>query len=159
MPTASSRPSRQPKADCSACRNAVSLHCVAAAWAWGRELDLFLSGEDEAASLGVDVPRVRRWVVVWAATLTAAAVALGGNVTFVGLVVPHALRPLFGVTHRRLVPAAAFAGGVFVVACDVLARLAPGPAELPLGVVTGLVGAPVFLSLLIRAGREGAVLA
>jgi iron complex transport system permease protein len=68
--------------------------------------------------------------------------------------VPHALRPLVGVEHRRLVPAAALAGGAFLVACDVIARV-PG-RELPLGVVTGLIGAPVFLGMLVRQRRAGA---
>jgi iron complex transport system permease protein len=127
---------------------------VAAAWMWSRPLDVLLSGEEEAQSLGVDVDEVRRWCVVWTAILTAGAVAVGGNVGFVGLVVPHAMRPFVGVEHRGLMPAAALAGGAFLVICDVLARL---PArEIPLGVITGLIGAPVFLALLVRARRQGA---
>jgi iron complex transport system permease protein len=128
---------------------------VVAAWLWGRPLDVLQSGEDESASLGVDVRAVRRWGVVWSATLTGAAVSLGGNVGFVGLIVPHALRALLGSEHRRLVPAAALGGGAFVIACDVLARVVPARTELPLGVVTGLIGAPVFLLLLLRTWRAG----
>lgn len=127
---------------------------IAAAWAWGRALDLLLSGEDEASTLGVDVGQTRRWATVWVAVLTAAAISVGGNVGFVGLIVPHALRPFVGVLHRRLLPAAAIAGGAFLVACDVLTRALPGRAEIPLGVVTGLIGAPVFLVLLARTQRE-----
>lgn len=123
---------------------------IAYAWSWSRPLDVMLSGDDEARSLGVEVLVLRRWVVVWTAILTASAVALSGNVGFVGLVVPHALRPLLGVSHRRLVPGAALAGGSFVVLCDVCCRILPGQSELPLGVVTGLIGAPTFLWLLIR---------
>jgi len=130
---------------------------TAAAWGWGRHLDLLLSGEEEARSLGLDVSGVRRWAIAWTAALTAAAVAIGGNVAFVGLVVPHALRPFAGVAHRRLVPAALAGGGVFLVACDVAARLAPTNGAMPLGVVTGLIGAPVFLWMLVRSrmGSEG----
>jgi iron complex transport system permease protein len=120
------------------------------AWSWSRPLDLMLSGEEEAKSLGADVVLVRRWVVVWSATLSAAAVALGGNVGFVGLVVPHALRPFVGSAHQALLPACALAGGAFVVACDIVCRVVPGQSELPLGVVTGLIGAPTFLWLLVR---------
>jgi iron complex transport system permease protein len=127
---------------------------IAAAWLWGRTLDLLLSGEEEAGALGVDVAAARRWLTVWVAVMTGAAVSVGGNVIFVGLIVPHALRPFVGVHHRRLVPAAALAGGVFVVACDVIARMAPTRAEIPLGVVTGIIGAPVFLVLLGRHRRE-----
>lgn len=129
---------------------------VTFAWFWGAPLDLMLSGEDEARSLGVAVDRVRVWIIMWTAVLTAAAVSAAGSVGFVGLVVPHALRPFVGVKHRVLIPAAALGGGVFVVASDVLCRHAPGQAELPLGVVTGLIGAPVFLSLLMRSRRGGA---
>jgi iron complex transport system permease protein len=127
---------------------------IAAAWGWGRTLDLLLSGEEEAGALGVDVLQARRWLTVWLAVLTSAAVAVGGNVIFVGLIVPHALRPFVGVQHRRLVPAAALGGGTFVLACDILARTVPTRSEVPLGVVTGLIGAPVFLWLLARSRRE-----
>ncbi|MBX3250370.1 MAG: iron ABC transporter permease [Myxococcales bacterium] len=127
---------------------------IGAAFGWGRALDLSLSGEDEARSLGVDVDRLRWWSVVWVAALVAAAVSLGGNVAFVGLVVPHVLRPFVGWSHRRLVPAAALGGAVFLAACDVVARALPSQGEIPLGVVTGLVGAPLFLALLLRQRRE-----
>ncbi len=127
---------------------------VVAAWVWGRSLDLMLSGEEEAATLGVDVAAVRRWVVVWTAILTGAAVAIGGTVGFVGLIVPHALRPFLGSQHRRLVPAAALLGGTFLAACDVLTRALPSRSEIPLGVITGLIGAPLFMVLLIRMRRQ-----
>jgi iron complex transport system permease protein len=127
---------------------------VALAWSWSAPLDLMLSGEEEAASLGVDVQVVRRWVVVWTAVLTAAAVAIGGNVGFVGLIVPHALRRFVGLQHHRLIPAAAIGGGTFVVGCDVLSRVLPGRSEVPLGVITGIVGAPTFLWLLLQHRRE-----
>jgi iron complex transport system permease protein len=125
-----------------------------ACWAWSPTLDVLLSGEDEARTLGVEVGQARRWTVVWVAVLTSAAIALGGNVAFVGLVIPHVLRPLVGVRHRHLIPAAALLGGAFLVSCDVLARVFPSRSELPLGVITGLIGAPVFLYLLARSQRE-----
>lgn len=124
---------------------------ICAAWFWGRSLDAMLSGPEEAASLGVEVESLRRWVVVWTAIITGAAVAVAGSVGFVGLVVPHALRPFCGVKHRNLVPACALGGGIFVAACDVLCRILPTRSEVPLGVVTGLIGAPVFLLLLLRS--------
>jgi iron complex transport system permease protein len=100
------------------------------------------------------VARTRRWCIAWTALLTSAAVAVGGNIGFVGLVVPHALRHVVGVSHRTLVPAAALGGGSFVLACDIVTRVIPSRSELPLGVVTGLVGAPLFLTLLLKARRE-----
>lgn len=132
------------------------LVACAAAFFWGRSLDLLLSGEDEASTLGVDVTAARRWSIIWVGVLTAAAVALGGNISFVGLVVPHALRPFVGAEHRRLVPAAILAGAMFLAACDLLTRIVPSQTEIPLGVVTGLIGAPLFLFLLLRARREEA---
>jgi iron complex transport system permease protein len=125
---------------------------IAAAWAWGRHLDALLAGEEEAAALGVDVRDARRWILVWTAVLTAAATAIGGGVAFVGLIVPHALRPFTGVAHRRLIPVAALGGAAFLILCDALCRVAPG-GELPLGVVTGLLGAPLFLALVLRLHR------
>ena len=104
--------------------------------------------------LGLDVRRARRWCIAWTALLTAGAVAVGGNLGFVGLVVPHALRRTLGVAHRALIPAAGLAGGCFVLLCDVLARALPARTEVPLGVITSLVGAPTFLVLLLRARRE-----
>lgn len=127
---------------------------IVAAYLWARPLDLMLSGQEEAAALGVEVNQVRWSSVIWTAVLTAAAVSVGGSVTFVGLIVPHALRPLVGVQHRALVLASALMGGTFLVACDVLARLSPFRSEIPLGVVTGLIGAPLFLVLLLRYRRE-----
>jgi iron complex transport system permease protein len=127
---------------------------LAACWGWSGTLDMLLSGEDEARTLGVEVGQARRWTVTWVAVLTSAAIAVGGNVAFVGLVVPHVLRPMVGVRHRRLIPAAALLGGTFLVCCDLIARMVPGRSELPLGVVTGIIGAPTFLFLLVRSQRE-----
>jgi len=133
----------------------LTLAGTVAIWGWGHALDVMLSGEEEAASLGVDVKATRLWVVIWVAVLTGAAVSLGGGVAFVGLIVPHALRPLVGAEHRRLVPASALLGGAFLIACDALGRVMPGRTEVPLGIVTGLIGAPLFLWLLLRMQREG----
>jgi iron complex transport system permease protein len=120
-----------------------------------RGLDLLLSGEEEAASLGVDVARLRFWAVTWVAVITAGAVAVGGSEAFVGLIVPHALRPFVGEAHRRLLPAAFVAGGIFLVLTDVACRALPLQSEVPLSVITSLVGAPVFLTMLARLVREG----
>jgi len=132
----------------------ITIAGTLAAMLWSRPLDLLLSGEDEARVLGLDVTRTRRWCIAWTALLTAGAVAVGGNLGFVGLVVPHGLRRLVGVSHRKLVPAAALGGGVFVLACDVLARSLPSRTEVPLGVITGITGAPLFLWLLLRSRRS-----
>jgi iron complex transport system permease protein len=130
---------------------------LVASWSWGRSLDLMLTGEEEAAALGLDVRAVRRWIITWTTVLTAAAVALGGGVAFVGLVVPHALRHFTGVSHRRLIPAAALGGAIYVTLCDMVARAIPAMGEIPLGVITGFIGAPVFFALLLRSRKLGEV--
>jgi iron complex transport system permease protein len=119
--------------------------------AWlARPLDLLAVGEPTAAALGVPVERAKRTGLLAAALLAAGAVAVAGVIGFVGLVVPHALRLLVGSLHRRLLPAAALGGAAFLVLADVTARAAARPAELPIGVVTALVGVPVFVLLLRR---------
>lgn len=116
-------------------------------WPLGRPMDLLSLGETEAQSLGVDVRRLRRQLLVLSTVLTALATAVAGVVGFVGLVVPHVLRLLVGPEHRRLVPLSLVGGAAFVVACDLVGR---GAGGLRLGIVTSLVGAPYFLWLLRR---------
>jgi iron complex transport system permease protein len=119
-----------------------------------RELDALLLGDVTATSLGVDVTRVRRDVILATALLTGASVAMGGIVSFVGLVVPHLLRRPFGQLHGALLPASALAGGALVVLADVLARRIISPEELQIGVLTAALGAPWFVALVRRRLRE-----
>lgn len=125
-----------------------------AALAQSRTLDLLLLGEETAVSLGVDIEPAKRLLVTTAAILTGASVAVAGLVGFVGLIVPHGVRLLLGPAHRTLLPASALAGATFVILCDLAARTVRPPAEIRLGVVTALCGAPVFLMLMIRRLRE-----
>jgi iron complex transport system permease protein len=127
---------------------------LAAALLQSRTLDLLLLGEESAAALGVDVEAAKRLLVTTAALLTGASVAVAGMVGFVGLVVPHAVRMLLGPTHRTLIPASALGGAAFLVLCDLVARTVRPPAEIRLGVVTAICGAPFFLVLLLRRLRE-----
>ena len=119
-----------------------------------RTLDLLLLGEEAAASLGVDLEPSKRLLVATAAILTGASVAVAGLVGFVGLIVPHAVRLLLGPAHRTLLPASAVAGAAFVILCDLAARTVRPPAEVRLGVVTAMCGAPFFLLLMVRRFRE-----
>jgi len=114
-------------------------------------LDLLTQGEETAADLGLAVGRARLLVFVAAGALTACAVAMAGLVGFVGLVVPHAARLLWGPGHRRLLPASALLGAAFLMAADAVSRQILAPAEVPVGVVTALLGAPFFLYLLRRS--------
>ena len=135
------------------CAPFVALGLLVTFW-HSRDLDLMLLGEETATSLGADVERVRRAVLLAAALLTAAAVSVSGVVGFVGLVVPHALRLVLGPSHRTLLAASALAGATFVIACDLLARTANPPSEIRLGVVTAAFGAPFFLYLLRQRRKE-----
>jgi len=113
-----------------------------------RHLDVLSLGDDEAASLGVHVPRVRL-VLVAAATLgTAAAVAIAGTIAFVGIIVPHTIRLLTGASYRTILPLSVIVGAGFLIGADLIARVAIAPAELPIGVITALIGAPFFIALL-----------
>ena len=116
-------------------------------------IDAYAFGEETAAALGVDLDRTTAAVLATTALLTGAAVAIAGLIGFVGLVIPHALRFVLGATHRRLIVASIPAGAIALVLADLGARTALAPAELPVGVITGLVGAPFFLALLVRSRR------
>lgn len=118
-----------------------------------RALDAFAFGEDAAASLGVDVTRVRIELFALTAMLTATVVSIIGAVGFVGLVIPHAMRFLVGPSHGRLILASALAGGVFMAVADVLSRLVLPGQVLPIGVITALFGAPAFAIILWRSRR------
>ncbi len=114
------------------------------------DLNLLLSGEKEAMHLGVDVPRVRLVVYIAASVLTGLAVSVSGAIGYVGLLVPHVMRQLFGSDHRILLPTAALGGAIAVVIADTIARTIVPPAELPVGAMTALFGAPLFIYLLRR---------
>ena len=114
------------------------------------DLNLLLSGEKEAMHLGVDVQRVRLVVYIAASLLTGLAVSVSGAIGYVGLLVPHVMRIIFGSDHRVLIPTAAFGGAIAVVIADTLARTVVAPAELPVGAMTALAGAPLFIYLLRR---------
>lgn len=119
-----------------------------------RALDAFTFGSDSAASLGIPVRRVQFVLVACAALVTAVMVSIVGSIGFVGLVIPHAVRLLLGTGHSRLLPASALGGALFLIAADVLSRTLIKGQVIPVGVVTALVGAPVFALILI--GRRNA---
>lgn len=121
---------------------------------YSRRLDLLALGERPARHLGVDVERLRIVLIMVVALLTAAAVSVSGIISFVGLVVPHLLRMAAGPGHRFLVPGSALLGAVVLLAADLAARTVAVPAELPLGVLTALLGSPFFFWLLRRTRRR-----
>jgi iron complex transport system permease protein len=117
---------------------------------YARDLNLLLAGSETARSLGVEVERVKRVLLLSTTLMVAFCVATCGVIGFVGLVVPHCLRLVLGPDNRRIVPCAIFAGGLFMLLCDTLARTLLMPAELPVGSLTALAGAPLFIYLLYK---------
>lgn len=121
--------------------------------ATARTLDAFAFGDRSAAALGVDVARSRRLILTGTAMLTGALVAVSGSIGFVGLVLPHAVRLLVGARHRALLPLTTLAGAIFLVWIDTGSRTLFEPRELPVGILTAIVGGPVFALLMLRRGR------
>lgn len=123
-------------------------------WSQSRSLNLMILGDESALTLGVELGRLRLVYLLITALVVGLAVYQAGVIGFVGLVVPHVLRLIFGSDHRRLIPLSALGGGIFLLWADVLCRSVLPGNEIPVGILTALVGAPVFLYLMARKGRE-----
>jgi iron complex transport system permease protein len=121
-----------------------------------RGLDLLVLGEADAFHGGVDVERLKRIAIVLVSAMTGVAVSISGVIGFVGIVVPHLLRFVIGPAHRLLLPASTLLGAILMVSADTLARTIVAPAEIPIGILTAAVGAPVFLGILLRQRGLGA---
>jgi iron complex transport system permease protein len=124
-------------------------------WSLATELNAMTLGNDMAHHLGVRTTLTIVLGLAGATLITASAVAVAGLIGFVGLIIPHAVRALVGADHRRLLPASALAGGVFLAVCDAAARTIMAPREIPVGVITALLGGPFFLFILHRRRRQG----
>jgi iron complex transport system permease protein len=127
----------------------IAIAFVAFAWL-AKPLNLLSLGVDAAESRGVNVERAQRLAFFSASLATGAAVSIGGPIGFIGIIVPHLVRLLAGSDHRVVLPASTFLGAAFLVGCDIIARTAIAPMELPVGVITALIGGPFFLWLLVR---------
>ncbi len=121
----------------------------------GNELNAMSFGEERAQHLGVNVKRRKMLVLTAGSILTGAAVAVSGTIGFVGLVIPHLTRLLWGPDHKHLLPLSMLTGSAFLILADLTARTVISPTELPIGVITSLIGAPVFAAILIRNKRKG----
>ena len=125
-------------------------------FAWlARPLNLLALGPDSAESRGLDVARAQRAAFLSASLATGAAVSIGGPIGFVGIIIPHLVRLLVGPDHRLVLPASALFGAAFLVGCDLVARTILAPVELPVGIITALIGGPFFLWLLITKTLNG----
>jgi iron complex transport system permease protein len=123
---------------------------IAITYFFTRDLNMLSMGDETAQHLGVNTERTRQFLLVIASLMTAAGVAISGVIGFVGLIIPHMTRLIIGPDHRILLPASAIVGAIFLVICDAVARVATGASELPVGVITALVGTPFFIYLLRR---------
>ena len=119
-------------------------------YAQARKLNLIVQGEDTAEHLGVNVKRTKQWLLVVTSLIISVAVSLAGIIGFVGIMVPHLMRLIFGSDHRLLLPVSVLFGASFLIVADTIARIVFAPAELPVGVITALCGAPYFIFLLKR---------
>jgi iron complex transport system permease protein len=132
---------------------AVLAVCVIFLMANYRTLNLLMLGEESAGSLGVNVKNTQKALVLAASLMAGVTIAVSGSIGFVGLMVPHFTRLLAGADHRRVLPIAALLGGILVVWVDVAARLLIAPEELPVGILTAIMGGPLFIFLLKRRGK------
>ncbi|RJX27098.1 MAG: iron ABC transporter permease [Desulfurivibrio sp.] len=133
---------------------ALILPCYLVIFFLARPMNVLLTGREAAASLGVNVRKISLILLVTATLMVSLVVCLSGLVGFVGLVVPHILRLTIGPDHRLLVPASLLGGASYLVFCDLLARILPASGELPVGIITAMIGAPLFIMLLWRAARQ-----
>ncbi len=129
--------------------------CGTAIVANARELNAFAIGEDNARNIGVNVRRVKLTVMITVSALVGVCVSIGGTIAFVGLVTPHMVRMITGPNHKRILPASLFGGATFLMLCDLIARVLLNPVELPIGVVTSLIGAALFVNIFYRTRRIG----
>lgn len=121
---------------------------------YAKDLNIMLQGDEAARHLGVDANRVRQRLIILTTLAAACAVSASGIIGFVGLIVPHILRLILGPDHRRLLPLSFFGGGIFLLICDTLSRLLLDSQEIPVGVITAMIGVPFFLVLLRRGRRS-----
>jgi iron complex transport system permease protein len=132
---------------------AVLVICCVILFSNTEELNAFAVGEENAAHIGVNVKRVKLTVLITVSILIGICVSIGGTIGFVGLVTPHMVRMLSGPNHKRLLPLSLFAGAVFLMLADLVARILLNPLELPIGVVTSIVGAIVFVVIFYKSGK------
>lgn len=132
--------------------------CIGILITFSKDLNILLLGEEEAQSLGLNPSSTRKRLLFFVSITTAMAVCVSGNISFVGLIVPHIMRLILGPDNKFLLPASAIAGSIFLVGCDLVARVIIMPSEISVGIVTSLLGAPYFIYLLNRARKEGAAL-
>ena len=122
--------------------------------AFSRDLNIMLTGDDSAKSLGIEVENLKKIILIVSSLVVAACVSVSGVIGFVGLIIPHIIRIIFGADHRILIPFSALGGAIFMILSDTLARTLVSPAEIPVGAITSLIGAPYFMYLLVKNKKK-----
>ena len=122
---------------------------------FSRDLNVILTGDEVASSLGIDTVKLKNILILVCAILVAGSVAVSGTIGFVGLIIPHCMRLIVGSDHKILLPVSYFGGAMFMIICDTLARTIAAPTEIPVGVITAVFGAPYFIYLLYRNSKNG----
>ena len=128
--------------------------CTGSILVFAKELDIITTGHESAESLGIDTARVKKILIILASLLVAACVSVSGIIGFVGLVIPHCIRILNGPKHRQLLPLASIGGAGFMIICDTIGRNVVAPSEIPVGIITAIIGTPFFIFLLQRNRRK-----
>lgn len=131
----------------------ITVTCCGAIIIFSRELDVIMTGNDTAESLGINTARIKKIIIMVASLQVAACVSVSGMIGFVGLVIPHCLRMISGPKHKVLLPLSCLGGAIFMIICDTIARNAAAPSEIPVGVITAILGTPYFIYLLQRNKR------
>ena len=121
---------------------------------FSRDLNIMLLGEESARSLGIDVNGLKKYILLISTLMVAAVVSVSGIIGFVGLIVPHAIRMIFGPDNRVVIPFSALGGAIFLIICDTLARAVVPPSEIPVGIITSIFGVPFFIYLLYRTKKK-----
>ncbi|CEG12363.1 Putative ABC transporter permease protein [groundwater metagenome] len=132
----------------------IVIVCALSFYFFSRDMNAILFGEEEAKHLGIDTENLKKILILLATLLTSVAVSVAGIIGFVGLVIPHIVRIVFGPNHKILIPFSAISGGIFMLVCDTLARTIVMPIEIPVGAITAMVGAPLFMYLLRKKKYE-----
>jgi iron complex transport system permease protein len=122
---------------------------------FARDLNTVAFGEEQAKHLGVDMETLKKIMLTCVSLATAAAVSISGIIGFIGLIIPHMVRLLVGPDHRILLPASALTGAIVLILCDTLARTIMSPGEIPVGIITALLGCPFFIYLLVKKKKRG----
>ena len=135
----------------------VSIICVILLISFSKDLNILLTGDESALSLGLDIVSLKKILIIVSAFLVAACVSVSGTIGFVGLIIPHCIKLLVGSNHKYVMPISYLAGASFMVICDTISRTIANPTEIPVGIITAIFGTPYFIFLIYRNNKKGRV--